>query len=228
MTGSSAPGRCHERAPQTPRVPPQDRKGCDLERRLRTRADALRGWSRAGPLLEGPGLEDLFTCNRATTLLEMDRQDFDLARLKEIVLRSPGKPERRARGAMPPRTRTRCAGSTPRRLSTRRAPSRRAASSDSRSGPPPRSTCSRTWSSTRATSSRRGRSSRKPSTATSRRATRSRARPPSSPTTSATATSLSIRCPSACRSSIARCRYSRASARVRRWTIRASICASPP
>jgi len=35
-------------------------------------------------------VEDLFTCNRATTLLEMDRQDFDLARLKEIVLRSPG------------------------------------------------------------------------------------------------------------------------------------------
>jgi tetratricopeptide (TPR) repeat protein len=37
-------------------------------------------------------LEDLFTCNRATTLLEMDRQDFDLSRLKEIVLRSPGSP----------------------------------------------------------------------------------------------------------------------------------------
>ncbi len=34
-------------------------------------------------------IEDLFTCNRATTLLEMDRQDFDLARLKEIVLRNP-------------------------------------------------------------------------------------------------------------------------------------------
>jgi hypothetical protein len=27
-------------------------------------------------------LEDLFTCNRATTLLEMDRQDFDLSALK--------------------------------------------------------------------------------------------------------------------------------------------------
>jgi tetratricopeptide (TPR) repeat protein len=37
-------------------------------------------------------LEDLFTCNRATTLLEMDRQDFDLSRLKEIVLRSQGSP----------------------------------------------------------------------------------------------------------------------------------------
>jgi len=35
-------------------------------------------------------IEDLFTCNRATTLLEMDRQDFDLSQLKEIVLRSPG------------------------------------------------------------------------------------------------------------------------------------------
>ena len=34
-------------------------------------------------------IEDLFTCNRATTLLEMDRQDFDLARLKEIVMRNP-------------------------------------------------------------------------------------------------------------------------------------------
>jgi len=37
-------------------------------------------------------LEDLFTCNRATTLLEMDRQDFDLSALKEILLRSPGSP----------------------------------------------------------------------------------------------------------------------------------------
>jgi tetratricopeptide (TPR) repeat protein len=35
-------------------------------------------------------LEDLFTCNRATTLIEMDRQDFDLSRLKEIVLRNSG------------------------------------------------------------------------------------------------------------------------------------------
>jgi len=34
-------------------------------------------------------LEDLFHCNRATTLIEMDRSDFDLARLKEIVLRNP-------------------------------------------------------------------------------------------------------------------------------------------
>src|SRR4026208_803205 len=37
-------------------------------------------------------LEDLFTCNRATTLLEMDRQDFDLSALKEILLRSPMSP----------------------------------------------------------------------------------------------------------------------------------------
>ncbi|MEP6993581.1 MAG: tetratricopeptide repeat protein [Acidobacteriota bacterium] len=37
-------------------------------------------------------IEDLFTCGRATTLLEMDRQDFDLSQLKEIVLRSPGSP----------------------------------------------------------------------------------------------------------------------------------------
>lgn len=34
-------------------------------------------------------LEDLFTCNRATTLIEMDRQDFDLSRLKEILMRNP-------------------------------------------------------------------------------------------------------------------------------------------
>jgi tetratricopeptide (TPR) repeat protein len=34
-------------------------------------------------------LEDLFTCNRATTLIELERQDFDLSRLKEILLRSP-------------------------------------------------------------------------------------------------------------------------------------------
>ena len=37
-------------------------------------------------------LEDLFTCNRATTLLEMDRQDFDLSALKEILLRSLASP----------------------------------------------------------------------------------------------------------------------------------------
>jgi tetratricopeptide (TPR) repeat protein len=35
--------------------------------------------------------EDTFTCNRATTLLEMDRQDIDLSRLKEIVIRNPTK-----------------------------------------------------------------------------------------------------------------------------------------
>jgi tetratricopeptide (TPR) repeat protein len=34
-------------------------------------------------------LEDLFHCNRATTLIEMDRTDFDLGRLKEILLRNP-------------------------------------------------------------------------------------------------------------------------------------------
>src|SRR5438876_200483 len=44
----------------------------------------------AGP--EDRDLEDLFTCNRATTLLEMDRQDFDLSALKEILLRSPASP----------------------------------------------------------------------------------------------------------------------------------------
>jgi tetratricopeptide (TPR) repeat protein len=34
-------------------------------------------------------LEDLFTCNRITTLMEMDRTDFDLSRLKEVLLRNP-------------------------------------------------------------------------------------------------------------------------------------------
>src|SRR5262249_15393447 len=34
-------------------------------------------------------LEDLFTCSRVTTLIEMDRSDFDLSRLKEILLRNP-------------------------------------------------------------------------------------------------------------------------------------------
>ncbi len=34
-------------------------------------------------------LEDLFTCNRATTLIEMDRSDFDLSRIKQILLRNP-------------------------------------------------------------------------------------------------------------------------------------------
>ena len=34
-------------------------------------------------------LEDLFACNRVATLIEMDRQDFDLSRLKEILLRNP-------------------------------------------------------------------------------------------------------------------------------------------
>jgi tetratricopeptide (TPR) repeat protein len=35
------------------------------------------------------GFEELFTCNRATTLLEMDRFDFDLGKLKEIFFRNP-------------------------------------------------------------------------------------------------------------------------------------------
>jgi tetratricopeptide (TPR) repeat protein len=58
----------------------------DYERALTLYEDGLalsRSW-------KDRELEDLFTCNRATTLLEMDRQDFDLSRLKEIVLRSPG------------------------------------------------------------------------------------------------------------------------------------------
>ena len=58
----------------------------DYERALTLYDDGLslaRAW-------KDRDLEDLFTCNRATTLIEMDRQDYDLSRLKEIVLRSPG------------------------------------------------------------------------------------------------------------------------------------------
>ena len=57
----------------------------DYERALTLYEDGLalaRSW-------KDRDLEDLFTCNRATTLIEMDRQDFDLSRLKEIVLRNP-------------------------------------------------------------------------------------------------------------------------------------------
>jgi tetratricopeptide (TPR) repeat protein len=60
----------------------------DYERALTLYEDGLalaRSW-------KDRDIEDLFTCNRATTLLEMDRQDFDLSRLKEIVLRAPGSP----------------------------------------------------------------------------------------------------------------------------------------
>src|SRR5215470_1777492 len=57
----------------------------DYERALTLYDDGLalaRSW-------KDRDLEDLFTCNRATTLIEMDRRDFDLSRLKEILLRSP-------------------------------------------------------------------------------------------------------------------------------------------
>lgn len=60
----------------------------DYERALSLYEDGLalaRSW-------KDRDLEDLFTCNRATTLLEMDRQDFDLSGLKEILLRSPSNP----------------------------------------------------------------------------------------------------------------------------------------
>jgi tetratricopeptide (TPR) repeat protein len=57
----------------------------DYERALTLYDDGLmlaRSW-------KDHDLEDLFTCNRATTLIEMDRQDFDLSRLKQILLRNP-------------------------------------------------------------------------------------------------------------------------------------------
>lgn len=60
----------------------------DYERALTLYDDGLalaRGW-------KDRNLEDLFTCNRATTLIEMDRQDFDLSKLKEILLRSSTSP----------------------------------------------------------------------------------------------------------------------------------------
>ncbi len=57
----------------------------DYERALTLYDDGL-GLARAW---KDRDLEDLFTCNRATTLIEMDRRDFDLSRLKEIVLRNP-------------------------------------------------------------------------------------------------------------------------------------------
>lgn len=57
----------------------------DYERALTLYEDGL-GLARAW---KDRDLEDLFVCNRATTLIEMDRSDFDLSRLKEIVLRNP-------------------------------------------------------------------------------------------------------------------------------------------
>ena len=60
----------------------------DYERALTLYDDGLalaRSW-------KDRDLEDLFTCNRATTLIEMDRQDFDLSRIKEILLRNSSSP----------------------------------------------------------------------------------------------------------------------------------------
>src|ERR1700692_1505278 len=57
----------------------------DYERALTLYDDALglaRSW-------KDRDLEDLFTCNRTTTLIEMDRQDFDSWRPKEIMLGNP-------------------------------------------------------------------------------------------------------------------------------------------
>ena len=57
----------------------------DYERALTLYDDGLalaRSW-------KDRDLEDLFSCNRATTLIEMDRRDFDLSALKEILLRNP-------------------------------------------------------------------------------------------------------------------------------------------
>jgi len=56
----------------------------DYERALTLSDDGLslaRAW-------KDGDWEDLFTCNRATVLIEMDRKDFDLAQIKEILLRS--------------------------------------------------------------------------------------------------------------------------------------------
>ncbi len=57
----------------------------DYERALLLFEDGL-GLARAW---KDRDLEDLFACNRTMALIEMDRSDFDLSRLKEIVLRNP-------------------------------------------------------------------------------------------------------------------------------------------
>jgi tetratricopeptide (TPR) repeat protein len=57
----------------------------DFDRALRLLEEGLalaRGWK----LRES---EDIFLCNRVATLVEMERNDFDLATLKEVVLRHP-------------------------------------------------------------------------------------------------------------------------------------------
>ena len=57
----------------------------DGERALLLLEEGL-GLARAWKLRE---TEDLFLCNRIATLVEMERNDFDLAALKEVVLRHP-------------------------------------------------------------------------------------------------------------------------------------------
>ena len=141
------PGRCGlECRDQGPRPPDMSDRRKHLEFLRKTAKDAI--WSgdyeRALTLYEDGlalarswkdrELEDLFTCNRATTLLEMDRQDFDLVAAEGD---RPAQP-----GAAP----TACSRRTSRahahevrgeyaqgRASTRRARCRRAATSASTS-----------------------------------------------------------------------------------------------
>jgi tetratricopeptide (TPR) repeat protein len=57
----------------------------DFLRALEIWEDGLglaRGW-------KDREFEDLFACNQATTLIEMDRFDFDLSSIKSIILRNP-------------------------------------------------------------------------------------------------------------------------------------------
>src|SRR6202162_4071550 len=75
------------------------RKHMEFLRKTAREATWARGYDRALTLYDDGlslarswkdrDLEDLFTCNRATTLIELDRQDFDLSPLKEILLHSP-------------------------------------------------------------------------------------------------------------------------------------------
>ena len=121
----------------------------------------------------------------------MDRQDFDLSRAEGDRPAQPDEPQRRARGATPRRTRTKCGASTPRRVlradrspEEPRAPTRRVdrgVAEPAREPGAPREPL------------RVGEDALpgSPRAARVRRATASPARPRSSPTTSATATSRS-------------------------------------
>jgi tetratricopeptide (TPR) repeat protein len=169
----------------------------DYERALTLYEDGLalaRSW-------KDRELEDLFTCNRATTLLEMDRQDFDLSRLKEIVLRSP-----RSSNAV-------LAGYAAAHAHEVRGEYGKASFYAQGALQKSRELGLEEW--TAASLNLLANLELHESRFEQARGLFQEA-----------ATSRSTRFPSACRSSSARSSSSRGSARVRRWTIRASTCAS--